>query len=80
MEEKKIFEGLIEEARRVKQEHSEAHLMMLMVEEGGVENLTGCMLKGNKQSLIIALAKCMKEDRDLADIIMHAIIMWNYIK
>lgn len=80
MEEKTIFEGLIEEAKRVKQEHSEAHLMMLMVEEGGVENHSAFMLDGNKQSLIIALAKCMKEDVDLADIIMGAIIMRNYIK
>lgn len=80
MEEKTIFEGLIEEATRVTKEHSEAHLMMLMVDEGGVENQTGCVLKGNKKSLIIALAKCMKEDRDLEDIIMGAFIMLGFVK
>lgn len=75
MEEKTIFESLIEEARRVTKEHSEAHIMMLIVEGDGVKNRAGCMLKGNKQSLIIALAKAMKEDRDLTDIIINAIKM-----
>lgn len=75
MEKKTIFEGLIEEAKRVKQEHSEAHLMMLMVEDSSEEYKAKCLLMCKKKIMSIALAKCMKEDRDLADIIINAIKM-----
>lgn len=75
MEEKKIFESLIEEANRVKQEHSEAHLMMLMVEESSEKYIAECSLMCKKKIMSIALAKCMKEDRDLTDIIINAIKM-----
>lgn len=80
MEEKTIFEGLIEEANRVKQEHSEAHLMMLMVEGYVVKSRAGCRLNGNKGILTIALAECMKKDRDLEEIVMDAILLLSSIK
>ena len=80
MEEKTIFEGLIEEAKRVTKEHSDSVVMMIMFEkcDGYIES--SCSLLGGKKDITISLVEIMEESEILVDIIKTAIIMYDIKK
>lgn len=75
MEEKKIFEGLIEEAKRVTKENEGSGVMMIMFEKcDDCLNSLGLLL-GKKCDLTISLSDVMEESIDLVDIVRAALIM-----
>ena len=79
MEEKKIFEGLIEEAKRVTKEHSEADIMIIMSNKVLNGNY-GFYLDGMKETLIAHIVLMMDEDEDLRDIIMTSLLLYEMDK
>ena len=79
MEEKTIFEGLIEEAKRVKKEHSEADIMIIMSNKV-LNGNCGFYLDGMKETLIAHIVLMMDEDEDLRDIIMMSLLLYEMDK
>ena len=80
MEEKTIFEGLIEEAKRVQQERSESAVMIITFEKCDDDDfVSSCCLLGYNRDIIISLEKMMENNKNLVEIIRKAIIMYDKI-
>lgn len=80
MEEKTIFEGLIEEAKRVKKEHCDSDIMIVALEKCDDDFVSSCCLFGSNKDLTILLEHMMENNKNLEEIIRTAIIMYDVIK
>lgn len=80
MEEKTIFEGLIEEAKRVKQEHCDSAIMLIALEKCDDDFVGSCCLLGSNKDITISLEHMMENNENLVEIIRTSIIMYDVIK